>query len=426
MAKWFGLASLFGGRKSDIVSSRQLQAFIDVYSSRLSRAGVPVNWQTALTVSTMMAICRVLMDGVAQVPFKLFLESNGSRSPAKAHPLYDLVSAQPNGWQTSFDFREMLMLHLVLTNNAYVFLNKVGSQRKIREMIPIEPNRVQVKQLDDYRLEYHVTGKTGHVQVFGQDAIWHLRGPSWNGWSGLDAVKLARDAIGLSMAIEQGQASFQKGGGQQPGVYSTKETMGPEKFEFLSAWLDRHLPGGDRFGKPLILDDGAEYAATTMTGVDQQLLETRKHQVEEMCRPFRVMPLMVGHPADMAARAATESIIQMHVTHTLMPWYVRIEQSATMNLLTPEDRAAGYYLKFVPNALMRGSSKDRAEYYSKALGSGGTKGWMTQNDVRDLEELDRSSDPEADKLPQPTGQQKAAGLTETDNPPSDDNQEHDK
>lgn len=420
MAKWFGLASLFGGRKSELASSRELQAFIDVYGSRLSKAGVTVTWQTALTVSTMMAICRVLMDGVAQVPFKLFVEADGSRAPAKDHPLYDLVALQPNSWQTSFDFRETLMLHLVLTNNAFVFVNKVGSQRKIREMIPIEPNRVQVKQLDNYQLEYHVTGKSGQAQVFGQDAIWHLRGPSWNGWSGLDAVKLARDAIGLSMAIEQGQASFQKSGGQQPGVFSTKEVLTPERFTFLSTWLDRHLPGGDRFGKPLVLDDSAEYASTTMTGVDQQLLETRRHQVEEMCRPFRVMPLMVGHPADMAARAATESIIQMHVTHTLMPWYVRIEQSATMNLLTPEDREAGYYLKFVPNALMRGSSKDRAEYYSKALGSGGTKGWMTQNDVRDLEELDRSNDPEADKLPQPTAQTQAPKPTPADDRAADD------
>ena len=420
MAKWFGLASLFGGRKSELASSRELQAFIDVYGSRLSKAGVTVTWQTALTVSTMMAICRVLMDGVAQVPFKLFLEADGSRAPAKDHPLYDLVALQPNSWQTSFDFRSTLMLHLALTNNAIIFVNKVGSQRKIREMIPIEPGRVQIKQLDDYRLEYHVTGKDGKVQVFGQDAIWHIRGPSWNGWSGLDAVKLARDAIGLSMAIEQGQASFQKSGGQQPGVFSTKEVLTPERFAFLSAWLDRHLPGGDRFGKPLVLDDSAEYASTTMTGVDQQLLETRRHQVEEMCRPFRVMPLMVGHPADMAARAATESIIQMHVTHTLMPWYVRIEQSATMNLLTPEDREAGYYLKFVPNALMRGSSKDRAEYYSKALGSGGTKGWMTQNDVRDLEELDRSNDPEADKLPQPTAQTQAPKPAPADDPPADD------
>ncbi len=90
-----------------------------------------------------------------------------------------------------------------------------------------------------------------------------------------------------------------------------------------------------------------------------------------------------------------------HVVHTLMPWYERIQQSADVNLLSEEQRAAGMFTKLNANALMRGAAKDRADYYAKALGSGGSKGWMTQNDVRDLEDMDRSDDPEADKLPQP-------------------------
>jgi phage portal protein BeeE len=114
------------------------------------------------------------------------------------------------------------------------------------------------------------------------------------------------------------------------------------------------------------------------------------------------MPIMVGFSDKAATYASAEQMFLAHVVHTLMPWYQRIEQSADVNLLTEAQRMAGMYVKLNPNALMRGAAKDRAEYYAKALGSGGTKGWMTQNDVRSLEEMDRSDDPEADMLPQPT------------------------
>ncbi len=113
------------------------------------------------------------------------------------------------------------------------------------------------------------------------------------------------------------------------------------------------------------------------------------------------MPIMVGHSDKTATYASAEQMFLAHVVHSLMPWYQRIEQSADVNLLSEAQRAAGYYTKLNPNALMRGAAKDRAEYYAKGLGSGGAKGWLTQNDVRSYEELDRSDEAEADELPQP-------------------------
>jgi HK97 family phage portal protein len=164
----------------------------------------------------------------------------------------------------------------------------------------------------------------------------------------------------------------------------------------------------------MIADRGASYSPFTMTGVDQQLLETRKLQVEEICREFRVMPIMVGQSDKASTYASAEQMFLAHVVHTLMPWYQRIEQSADVNLLSDEQRKAGFYTKLNPNALMRGAAKDRAEYYAKGLGSGGAKGWMTQNDVRDLEDMDRSDDPKANELPQP-----APAKPPVKNPPSD-------
>jgi len=317
--------------------------------------------------------------------------------------LFNVLYRRPNRWQTSFEFRETLMFHTMLTNNAFVFVNRVGLAREVRELIPIEPGRVCVEQLDDYRLQYKISAKNGGAQIFGQDAIWHLRGPSWNSWMGLDATRLAREAIGLSIALERGQAEFQKGGAKTSGLLSVEDKLSPEQYGFFAAWLDKYLPGGERSNKPMIADRGAKYTPFTMTAVDQQLLESRRLQVEEICREFRVMPIMVGHADKTATYASAEQMFLAHVVHTLSPWYERIEQSADVNLLSEEERAAGLYTKFTPNALMRGASADRANFYSKALGSGGGKGWMTQNDVRKLEDMPRSEDPEADSLPQQTG-----------------------
>ena len=391
---------LFGREAKDVTSS--LDLFRQVYGGgRDSHAGIVVNVQTALEVATVLACCRVIAEGVAQVPLHLLQERDGRKRVASDDPLDYVLYRRPNSWQTSFEFRETLMLHTILCNNAYVFVNRVGSERKIRELIPIEPGRVTVKQLPDYSLEYTVRANDKEARIFPQDAIWHLRGPSWNSWMGMEAVKLARNAIGLSVALEQGQSELQKNGAQATGLLSVEDKLDKASFELLSAWMDRHAIGGDRSGKPLIIDRAGKFIPMTMSGADQQLMETRKHQVEEICRAFRVMPLMVGHPADMAARAATESIFLQHVVHTLMPWYQRIEQSADVNLLTEAQRNEGKFVKLNPNALMRGAAKDQAEYFAKALGSGGSKGWMSQNDVRDALDLDRADDAEADKLPQP-------------------------
>lgn len=366
-----------------------LELFREIYGGRSSRSGAEVTAQSSLEVSTVLACCRVIANGVAQVPWPLLQETkDGRRHKASDHDLYPLLHRKPNRWQTSFEFRETVMFHVLLGYNAYVFVNRVGIARKIVELVPLEPARVETKLRSDQSIEYRVSDGKGGVQVFGADAIWHIRGPSWNGWLGMDGLKLAREAIGLSITLEQGQAEFQKNGAQTSGVLSPKDKLSGEQYEFLAAWLDKHMPGGERFGKPLIVDGGATYTNTSMTAIDQQLVESRKHQIEEICRAFGVMPIMVGHADKTATYASAEQMFLAHVVHTLSPWYQRLEQSADVNLLTEADREAGFYTKFNPNALMRGAAKDRAEFYAKALGDTQKPGWMLRNEVRALEELD--------------------------------------
>lgn len=384
---------------------------------RDSRAGPVVTIHSALEVATVLACCRVIAEGVAQVPFKLFRETDQGSEPAKDHPAYARVYRRPNPWQTSFEFRETLMFHTVLCGNAYVFVNRVGPKREIRELIPIEPGRVTVKQNADYSLEYRVTSESGAATVFGQDAIWHIRGPSWNSWMGLEATRLARNAIGLSVSLEDGQSDFQKNGAKTSGLFSVKEKLSPEKYAQLRDWFEKDVAQSGSY-RPLILDQDAGYIPFTLSGVDQQLLETRRFQIEEICREFRVMPIMVGHADNTATYASAEQMFLANVVHTLSPWYMRLEQSADVNLLTEEETSAGFYFKFIPNALMRGAAKDRADFYAKALGSGGSAAWMTPNEVRGLEEMDRIDG--GDQLSAPIVNQPAADPTPPKDPAAED------
>lgn len=360
------------GRKQALTSIPAFVSYPD------AKSGVTVNWQTSLEVTTVLACARVIAEGIAQAPFQIMRRrANGvGADVARDHPLYDLLSRRPNPWQTSFEFRETLALHLVLCGNAFVFKNVVGG--RVVELIPVEPGRVTARRRADLSLEYRVRFEDGAAEaVLDGRSLWHLRGPSWNSWMGLESVKLAREAIGLSIALEDKHATMAKNSAQTSGVYSIEGALTTEQFKQLQNWLVAQSTGANA-GKPLILDRNAKWTRQDMTGVDAQHLETRRYQVEEVCRAMRVMPIMVGHSDKAATYASAEQMFLAHAVHTLTPWCERIEQSADVNLLDDER----YYTLLDLRAFLRGALKDQAEYYAKALGSGGAPAWMTQDEVR--------------------------------------------
>lgn len=387
-----------------------LAPFIEVYGGRRNHTGQTVNWKTSLDVATVLACCKVIAEGVAQIPWRVYQDTNTGKRIADDHKLYQLLHRRPNQLQTSFEFRETILFHLVLCSNAFVWKLGVGREQELRELLPIQPGLVSVKQLPDYSLEYRIREPDGREVLVPSDQIWHLRGPSWNGYMGMEAVHLAREAIGLSMATEYAHAEFHKNGAKVSGVLAMEGALTGDQFNRLETWLKKNYLGGENSNKPIIIDRNAKWTSTQMTGVDAQHIETRKHQIEEICRAFRVMPIMVGHADKTATYASAEQMFIAHVVHTLSPWYERIEQSADVNLLSEQDQQAGFYTKFTPNALMRGSANDRSQFYSRALGSGGAPAWMTPNEVRELEELDPVAG--GDELPKPPEPKPAAAPTE--------------
>jgi len=385
------LAQAFARRSAgpDLIRDAMIRA------GMASSTGKLINVKTAIQVATVFACCRVIGEGIAQVPLKLMKEApdGKTRLPAKDHPLYALLAYKPNPWQTSFEYREMLAWHVVLAGQHISFINR-GSRGKIYELVPFEPGQVTVKQASDRTLSYDVRAPDGSTQTFPAEAIWHVRGPSMDGWRGLDAVRLAREAIGLALATEEATGALHRNGVRPSGVYSVEGTLKDEGYKELAAWIDERNAGAANIGKPMVLDRSAKWIGTQMTGIDAQTLEMRRFQIEEICRFARVMPIMVGYSDKAATYASAEQMFLSHVVHTLAPWYQRLEQSIDASLLTDADRAAGLYANFVEEGLLRGSAVDTKDTILGYVNGG----LLTPNEGRAKLDQNPDPDPASDKL----------------------------
>lgn len=363
-----------------------------------SKAGPSVNLQAAFRVSAALACMRAISQGCAQVPFKLMRDYEEAglarKRAARDHVLYDLVTAKPNSWQSAFEFRETQALHACM-GNSYAYKGKYRG--KVAELILLDPARVKPVQHADWSITYKVTGRDGVTEELAPDQIWHVRGPSWDGFMGLETLSMAREAMGLSIALEQSQANLHANGVRPTGVYSVDGSLDERQYDKLNAWIKKEAAAGG--GGTLILDRGAKWLSQTMTGVDAQHKEIRDQQVEEVCRFFGILPTVIGFTGDKAnTYASAEAMFAAHRVQTLAPWWTRIQESADINLLSDDERKQGYYFKHIASGLLLATAKDQGEVFAKALGSGGSPAWMTQDEVRELLELDPFGG-EAAKLP---------------------------
>jgi len=193
---------------------------------------------------------------------------------------------------------------------------------------------------------------------------------------------LAREALGLAIATEESQSTLHKNSVQPSGTYSVPDKLDEKQYEKLKGFIEKNNAGANRHSVA-ILDNGAKFTANAMNGVDAQHLETRKHQVEEVCRFLGVMPIMVGFSDKTASYASAEQMFLAHLTHCLMPWYERIQQSADVNLLTQAERQQGYYTNLVEAGLIRGDLKTQGEYFYRTV----TGGILARNEARGLMDM---------------------------------------
>lgn len=347
-----------------------------------SASGIPVTPATSLECATVLACVRLLANGLAQVPFRLFqMSKTGIRNPAVAHPLYDLLYVSPNEYQTAFEFFHTVMMHLALTGNAYVWINR-RPDGKILELLPYPPGTVAIDR-DGWAVKYSIRTQDGQWVNLPAEDMWHIRWLAWDGVKGLSAVHMARDAIGLALALDShGSTSF-KNGSRIGGVLTVAQRLDEDQRKSLREAWQAAFGGSGESGKVAVLGADMKYQPIQATNDVSQYDESRRYQVEEICRAFGVDPVMIGYADKAATFASVEQKSIQHVVYTLGPWYACFEKSANKWLLTKQERSSGYYFKFNVNALLRGASADRAEFYTKLYNVGA----LSPNEIRELEDM---------------------------------------
>jgi HK97 family phage portal protein len=363
-----------------------------------SASGVSVTNAAALQVPAVFCAVRVIAEGVAAMPIELKernLDGKGrwKTRVVRNHWASRLLSVKPNAWQTPGEFVEGMTLCAALTGSALAVKNVVRGE--VRELLPIPPGSWSIEQGKDYRIRVRVDYSDKTHGYFDQSQVLLLRGPSLNGYEALPAVRLAAEAIGLATSLQTQQARIAGNGGQPSGVL-TKETelKDATRADLRKMWEEKFGRGGS--GGVAILDGGWKFQTMAMTSVDGQVLESRRFQIEEVARAYRVLPLMIMQADKASTFASVEQMARMHVTHTLNPWVKRWEEVLVRDVLASD---AALFFDFDESQLLRGDHKDQAEFFQKALGAGGVPGFMSVNEVRDRLGLPPVEDDWADEIP---------------------------
>lgn len=367
------------GRKSAQLTTDQVMKLIDGGGGSMI-AGVHVNARTALEVSTVLACVKVIADGCATPKLHVYREQkDGRRERATDVPEYRLLARRPNEWQTSFEWRRQMTIHAALTGTG-LSVKVRGFDGRVRELIPVQPGSWAVHRVSRYELVYRCYDEFGLIGEFPANDVFLLNGVQWDWIQSMDAVKLARSAIGLAIATEQSQAAMHKNGLRPSGIYSVDGALNEQQHERLTSWIKR-LGGTSRTGDPLVLDNAAKWTPTAQTGVDSQHVETRRLQIEEVCRGYGVFPLMVGHSDKSSTFASSEAFFAAHVKHTLAPWHEAWTQRLDETLL---DGDGPLFAQFDTRYLMAGSLKDRAQWARNVV----EMGIYTRNEIREEEGKD--------------------------------------
>lgn len=368
-------------KKAQSYSLDQLGGLL-AWAGYQTTAGGPVTVQNAVDVASVFCAARVIAEGIAQMPGRVGEEryTGPSQIPSfhvqRDHWAHKLLAEKPNGWQTPYEFKEGMVFNAVLGKGAIAIKN--GVRGEVRELLPVPAGSWTVEQRPDWSLLIRVHYSDKVHEDFELAQVFYLRGPSLNGFEALPAVQQARQAIGLSRALEDQQARMAGNGGKPSGVLALPEKLSKETRNNLkTTWESKFGPGGQ--GGIAIIDQAATFSPMTMTSVDAQYIETRRMQVEEIARAFRVQPIMLMQSDKAATFASAEQMFRNHVIHTLGPWIERFEGAVKRDILGKEP---GLKFDLDERNLLRGDFKDQSEYYAKALGAGGTPAWMTQDEVR--------------------------------------------
>lgn len=382
------LSPLFERRRTSGLAEVDFWLKDTLVGGTAATSGVTVSEASALGSAAVYACVRVLAESVGQLPLKVFRRlPSGGRLPDDEHPLYPLLHDLPNPEMTAYEFRMALQGHLALWGNAYAEVERDAFGR-VTGLWPLRPDRMTVSRNERrervwlYRLPDGVDVKWTWTNPTRQPApILHLRGLSSDGFLGYAPLQMLREAIGLAIATEEYGARLFSNSATPRGVLQTPNRLSEDAAKRLkSSWEAAHR-GLERAHRVAVLEEGIAWQAIGMSAEDAQFLESRKFQVSEIARIFRVPPHMIGD-LDRATFSNIEHQSLEFVQHALMPWLVCWEQACARDLLSVKGFVS-HQIRFVVQGLLRGDLKSRYEAYA----IGRQWGWLSADDIRALEDM---------------------------------------
>ena len=393
-----GIKSLFGfGQARDKPVDKAADAGYSFLFGRTT-SGKPVNERTAMQTTAVYACVRILAEAVASLPLHVYeYQDDGGKKLVHDHPLYYLLHDEPNPEMTSFVFRETLMSHLLIWGNAYAQIIRDGAGR-VLGLYPLLPDKMDV-QRDDRGNIYYVYSRNsdenpmfkeyGDIRLKAEDVL-HIPGLGFDGLIGYSPIAMAKNAVGMTLACEEYGASFFANGANPGGVLEHPGVL-KDPSKVRESWNSVYR-GVSNAHKIAVLDEGMKYQQIGIPPEEAQFLETRKFQINEIARLYRIPPHMVGD-LDKSSFSNIEQQSLEFVKYTLDPWVIRWEQSLQRSLLLPGEKGK-YFIKLNVDGLLRGDYQSRMNGYAV----GRQNGWFSANDIREMENMNPIPDEEGGNL----------------------------
>lgn len=367
-----------------------------------TKAGVSVTPEGALNYTAVLAGVRILAESVASLPALVYERTGDGRRRASGHGLYGLLHDAPNRRQTSFEFFELGMAHLVLWGNFYAEIERNG-RGQVLALWPLRPDRMQVDVAPDGRRVYRYAN-----EPVADEAILHVAGLGGDGIVGYSLIRLVRESIGLGLATQEFGATVFANGAVPGIVLKHPGTLSDKAYDRVKAsWNERHM-GLENAHKAAILEEGMGIDKIGIPPEDAQFLETRRFQVEEIARILRIPPHMMAMTDKAATYASVEQFAIQFVRDTIRPWLKRWEAALGLQLMDQAERQR-FYIEFLVDDLLRGDTQTRYQAYA----TGRQWGWLSANDIRRLENLERIEGGDAYMVPLNMGELRRGGQTRT-------------
>jgi HK97 family phage portal protein len=392
-----GILELIGLKRARDKPTNSYEGSDFSYLFGRTTSGKNVNEMTALQTTAVYACVRILAEAIASLPIHVYKYTDEGKEQDVNHQLYYLLHDEPNPDMTSFVFRETLMTHLLIWGNAYAQIIRDG-RGQVLALYPLLPDRVSVKRDDKGEL-YYVYQRSeednpnfkdkGNI-ILKKSEVLHVPGLGFDGLIGYSPIAMAKNAVGMTLATEEYGASFFANGANPGGVLEHPGIL-KDPSKVRDSW-NQVYQGTNNSHKVAVLEEGMSYKTIGIPPNEAQFLETRKFQINEIARLYRIPPHMVGDLEKSSFSNIEQQSLEF-VKYTLNPWVVRFEQAFQKALLLPDEKK-NYFIKFNVDGLLRGDYQSRMNGYA----IGRQNGWLSTNDIRRLEDMNPLSKEEGGDL----------------------------